>query len=52
MSLVSPNVCPLMDTTVPIDLLRPFPADEMKAKEAHKDVGNVRNNQAELLNSA
>jgi putative SOS response-associated peptidase YedK len=36
----------------PVDLLRPFPADEMTAKEAHKDVGNVRNNHAELLNSA
>jgi putative SOS response-associated peptidase YedK len=36
----------------PVDLLRPFPADEMSAKEAHKDVGNVRNNHPELLNSA
>jgi putative SOS response-associated peptidase YedK len=36
----------------PTDLLRPFPADEMKAQEANKDVGNVRNNSAELLNSA
>ena len=36
----------------PIDLLRPFPADEMVAKEANKDVGNVRNNRPELLNSA
>lgn len=36
----------------PMNLLRPFPADEMKAKEAHKDVGNVRNNGPELLNSA
>ena len=33
-------------------LLLPYPADEMKAKEAHKDVGNVRNNHSELLNSA
>jgi putative SOS response-associated peptidase YedK len=36
----------------PVHLLRPFPPDEMKAKEAHKDVGNVRNNHPELLNSA
>jgi putative SOS response-associated peptidase YedK len=36
----------------PTNLLRPFPADEMSANEAHKDVGNVRNNHPELLNSA
>jgi putative SOS response-associated peptidase YedK len=36
----------------PMNLLRPFPADDMQAKEAHKDVGNVRNNHPELLNSA
>jgi putative SOS response-associated peptidase YedK len=36
----------------PIDLLRPFPADEMEAFEVSKDVGNVRNNSPELLNSA
>jgi len=36
----------------PIDLLRPFPAEQMAAQEAHKDVGNVRNNHPELLNSA
>jgi putative SOS response-associated peptidase YedK len=35
----------------PVDLLRLFGADEMKAQEASKDVGNVRNNNAELLNS-
>ena len=28
----------------PIDLLRPFPADEMEAFEVSKDVGNVKNN--------
>jgi len=33
-------------------LLGLFPADEMTVKEAHKDVGNVRNNHPELLNSA
>jgi putative SOS response-associated peptidase YedK len=36
----------------PAHLLRPYSADEMKAKEAHKDVGNVLNNHPELLNSA
>jgi putative SOS response-associated peptidase YedK len=36
----------------PVELLRPYPAEEMAAKEAHKDVGNVRNNHPELLNSA
>jgi hypothetical protein len=35
-----------------IDLLRPFPADEMAVREAHKDVGNVKNNHPELLNNA
>jgi plasmid maintenance system antidote protein VapI len=33
-------------------LLRPFPAEEMVAREAHRDVGNVKNNHPELLNSA
>ena len=36
----------------PIDLLRPYPAEKMTAHEAHRDVGNVRNNHPELLNSA
>jgi putative SOS response-associated peptidase YedK len=36
----------------PVDLLRPFPAEEMKAWEAHQDVGNMRNNSPEMLNSA
>ena len=36
----------------PIDLLRPFPADEMETFEVSKDVGNVKNNSPELLNSA
>lgn len=35
----------------PLDLLRAFPAEEMEAHEAHKDVGNVKNNSVELLNS-
>ncbi len=33
-------------------LLRPYPADQMAASEAHPDVGNVRNNHPGLLNSA
>ena len=33
------------------DLLRPFPAEEMSAHEASREVGNVRNNHPELLNS-
>jgi putative SOS response-associated peptidase YedK len=36
----------------PAHLLRPYPAKEMVAREAHKDVGNVKNNHPELLNSA
>lgn len=35
----------------PMDLLRPFPADEMEAFEVSTDVGNVKNNSPELLNS-
>jgi putative SOS response-associated peptidase YedK len=36
----------------PVDLLRPFPADEMEAFEVSKDVGNLKNNSESLLNSA
>jgi putative SOS response-associated peptidase YedK len=36
----------------PVELLRPYLADEMKAQKAHVDVGNVKNNYPELLNSA
>jgi len=35
----------------PINLLRPFPADEMAAFEVSTDVGNVKNNSLELLNN-
>jgi len=28
----------------PVDLLGPFPANEMEAFEVSKDVGNVKNN--------
>jgi len=33
----------------PVDLLRPFEADEMKAWKVGKDVGNTRNNRPELV---
>ena len=33
---------------LPLDLLRPFPSDLMKAWKVGKDVGNVRNNTPEL----
>jgi putative SOS response-associated peptidase YedK len=36
----------------PLDLLRPYPAEEMEMHEANQAVGNVKNNSAELLNSA
>ncbi len=35
----------------PIHLMQPFPASEMQAREVSRDVGNVRNNYPELLNS-
>jgi putative SOS response-associated peptidase YedK len=36
----------------PIDLLRPYPADEMQAWPVSQRVGNVRNNDPELLEQA
>jgi putative SOS response-associated peptidase YedK len=36
-------------TQLPVDLLRPYPADEMKAWPVSRDVGNVRNNRPELI---
>lgn len=36
----------------PVDLLRPYPAEEMEMHEANPAVGNVKNNFPELLNSA
>jgi len=35
-----------------LSLLRPYPAERMAARQAHPDVGNVRNNHPGLLNSA
>jgi len=37
---------------LPIDLLRPYDADAMKAVPCNPKVGNVRNNGPEMLNSA
>jgi putative SOS response-associated peptidase YedK len=37
---------------LPIDLLRPYDADAMKAAPCNPKVGNVRNNGPEMLNSA
>ena len=34
---------------LPVDLLRPYPADEMKAWKVGKAVGNTRNNDATLV---
>lgn len=39
-------------TQPPIDLLRPYPAEEMEMHPANPSVGNVRNNGPELLNNA
>lgn len=35
----------------PTHLLQPFPADEMAMRPVSKDVGAVKSNHAELLNS-
>lgn len=37
---------------LPIDLLRPYPADEMKAWKVSSAVGNVRNNEPKLIDPA
>ena len=34
---------------LPVDLLRPYPAEGMKAWRVSSDVGNVRNNRPELI---
>ena len=34
---------------LPLDLLRPFPAEKMRAWKANSRVGNVRNDEASLL---
>jgi putative SOS response-associated peptidase YedK len=35
----------------PGHLLQPFPAAEMQVRQVSRDVGNVKNNHPELLNS-
>lgn len=42
-------LAPAEPSRLPIDLLRPFPAEEMKAWKVDPAVGNVRNNSPELL---
>jgi putative SOS response-associated peptidase YedK len=42
-------LAPADPSHLPIDLLRPYPADEMKAWKVSNDVGNVRNNRPELV---
>lgn len=34
---------------LPVDLLRPYPADEMRAWKVNRAVGNVRNNSPGLI---
>jgi putative SOS response-associated peptidase YedK len=34
---------------LPVDLLKPYPAENMKAWKIKRDVGNVRNNRPELV---
>ena len=36
-------------TRLPVDLLRPFPAEKMRSWPIHERVGNVRNDEADLL---
>lgn len=42
-------LAPAEPSQLPIDLLRPFPAEEMKAWKVGSAVGNVRNNSPELF---
>lgn len=42
-------LAPAEPSELPIDLLRPFPAEEMKAWKVGSAVGNVRNNNPDLL---
>jgi putative SOS response-associated peptidase YedK len=41
----------LREGPIPAHLMKPFPADEMAMMPVSKDVGNVRNDHPELLNS-
>jgi putative SOS response-associated peptidase YedK len=42
-------LAPADPSRLPVDLLRPFPAEEMKTWRVGSAVGNVRNNSPELL---
>ena len=42
-------LAPTDPSHLPVDLLRPFPAEEMTAWKVGKDVGNVRNNRPGLV---
>ena len=42
-------LAPADPANLPIDLLRPYPADEMKAWKVGKAVGNTRNNDPSLI---
>jgi putative SOS response-associated peptidase YedK len=42
-------MAPADPTHLPVDLLRPFPAEEMKAWKVGRAVGNTRNNDASLV---
>jgi putative SOS response-associated peptidase YedK len=42
-------MAPAEPSQLPIDLLRPFPAEEMKAWKVGLAIGNVRNNSPDLL---
>jgi putative SOS response-associated peptidase YedK len=41
-------LAPADPANLAVDLLRPYPAEEMKAWRVGSDVGNVRNNRPEL----
>ena len=51
MSRVARLVPTNADRTPPIDLLRPYEAEAMRADTCNPAVGNVRNNGPEMLNS-
>jgi len=42
-------LAPIKPSQLPIDLLRPFPAEQMKAWKVGSAVGNMRNNSPELV---
>lgn len=42
-------MAPAMASELPVDLLRPYPAEKMKAWKVGSAVGNVRNNEPGLV---